>query len=124
MRFFVVLFFLVTYNDFSQSNDCTKFKIGTFKYANPEQEHFSIVRKDSIQIETDTKTGYTMTGKVEWLDKCKYKLTYIKVSNDAHSFIIGTSFNVDITNIKNNSYTFTAYDDTRKMDGEIVKIKQ
>lgn len=123
MRYLFLLFFLTTYNTFAQSSDCSKFKTGDFKYTNPDFEHFMIVRNDSIQIETDTKSGVIMTGSIKWLSDCKYTLTYTEVNDSNRESIIGLQFYVDIISTKDNTYKYKAYNDTHKMTGEILKIK-
>jgi len=123
MRYFILLLSLSFFSCYAQSKDCSKFKTGTFKYINSDKLGTIITRNDSIQIETNTKRGVEMTGKIKWLSDCKYKLTYIKISNSDYNRLLGTSFYVDITSVKDNAYTFKAYDETREMDGEIVRIE-
>lgn len=123
MRYFVLLLFLTVCNGFAQSKDCSKFRTGTFKYVNSDEQDTVIVRNDSVQIETDATNGFKLTGSLKWLSDCKYTLTYTDVSNPDYSFIVGTIFNVDITSTTKNAYKYTAYNETRKITGEIIKIE-
>lgn len=123
MKYFFLLFSLIAFSGFAQSKDCSKFKTGTFKYVSSGVQNTIITRNDSIQIETDVKNGFKLTGSIKWLSDCKYTLTYIGVSNSNYSSIIGTTFNVDITSTAKNTYKYSAYNDTRKITGELIKIE-
>jgi len=122
MRFIYLIFFILPFGVFAQSIDCSKFKTGTFKY--PNNDDWIITRNDSIQIEIDKKNNLKFVGIIDWVSNCQYTLTYKEVNNPARNPIIGTSFKVTINTVKDNKYTYTAYDDTRKMDGEIIKVKE
>ncbi|WP_299892370.1 hypothetical protein [uncultured Lacinutrix sp.] len=123
MKYFFLLFSLVTFIGYAQSNDCSKFKTGTFKFVGSDNQNTIITRNNSIQIEENNETGIKYTGSIKWISDCKYTLTYTEVSNPDYSSIIGTTFNVDITSTTKSTYKYSAYNDTRKITGEIIKVK-
>ena len=58
-----------------KSLDCSKFKIGTFKYfAVQTGNRYIIERNDSLQIERNLRTGTVTTLKIEWTGQCEYDL--------------------------------------------------
>lgn len=123
MKYYFLFFLLIASNSFAQSKDCSSFKTGTFKYVNSKAQNTVIVRNDSIQIETDVDNGFELTGSIKWLSDCKYKLTYTSVSNPDYESILGTTFNVDITSTEKNTYKYSAYNESRKITGELVRIE-
>jgi hypothetical protein len=71
----VLIFSCVTSPD---SGDCGQFKNGKFIFhlrgQNPGEDiYFSINRQDSIQMESDKKSGNYTKLRLHWTDKCKYE---------------------------------------------------
>ncbi len=118
---FLLAFVLLSCN--ARKGDCSRFRTGTFKYADYDGQDTIIIRNDSIQVEQNNLNGDKYIGSIKWLSKCKYILTYIDVNNPEHSSLIGTKFNVDITSVTQNGYSYIAYDDTRRIEGEMVRIE-
>lgn len=62
---------------------CAQFKNGNFifHFHSPKGDiDFSIQRKDSIQTETDKKTGNNSKLLIKWTDDCAYNATLIESS--------------------------------------------
>jgi len=81
--------------------DCEfDFKIGKFKYLNPQYLDVDIKRKRKKQIEinNDFKSIY----KIEWITPCNYILTYQKVSDEKYEYLIGQQINVKIVDVLTN----------------------
>lgn len=78
--FLVIMFcviFLVQSCVSGTNKDCQKHKDGNFIYRTKTNEGeviFNITRKNSIQLETDRKTGYYSKYKVNWVSDCAYEL--------------------------------------------------
>ncbi|WGD34389.1 hypothetical protein [Olleya sp. YS] len=119
-----LLFFLLIFNLScnAQDNKCKQFKTGTFAYVGLEYEDSIIIRNDSIQVESNSKSGYKATAYIDWLSDCQYTLTFKEVNNPKSQYLIGTSFTVDIISTSKNSYKYRGYDDVYEITGEIFKI--
>jgi len=67
--------------------DCSKFKKGKFYIKRKlDNSYWIIERNDSIQTETNSKTGNKVTSKITWTSPCEYELYYQKekmYSNDS-----------------------------------------
>lgn len=109
---------------FSQDISCSNFKIGKFKYANPQYSEWSISRTDSVQIETNTKTGIEIYSSVKWESECYYILTCIKVLNSDSKNIVGKIFRVSITETYKDYYKcISKSDDTQFQDLKLQMVK-
>ncbi len=67
----------------ADSGNCGQFKNGKFIFRPHGQQGdvvFSISRQDSIQIETDKRTGYYSKLSVRWTDKCKYEAILLETT--------------------------------------------
>lgn len=102
IKFISFLLFAFTNVVVSQQKKCADFKTGTFSYSNPVFKRFKVVRKENIQIETDTITGIVLEGAIEWKSDCEYVLTYIKVPETAKKGILGQKIKVKIVNVTGN----------------------
>lgn len=61
--------------------DCSQLKTGSYRYHFRGQHanfFFSLDRNDSIQTETNEKTGSISKLAIRWTDKCKYELKFIE----------------------------------------------
>ena len=57
------------------SNDCDKLKKGKFKlYSKIDNTSWIIDRQDSIQYETNLKTGEVTIMQITWIAQCEYQL--------------------------------------------------
>jgi hypothetical protein len=66
-----------------KEESCEQFRNGNFKF-NPKGQMlgttFLIERKDSIQIETETKTGNYSRLSVKWTGPCKYEVKMLETT--------------------------------------------
>lgn len=122
MRYLLLLSVFAITSCSGQTKDCSKFKTGTFKYSSPEYSSQTIVRNDSIQIETNSKNNVEIVTSVEWVNECKYILTYVDVVNyPKKDEVIGKKITIDIISSDGNTYTCHAVSDA--MDSKIEMIK-
>ncbi len=87
------------------ANCNSDFEKGKYKYMNPQFQHVEIKRRRKKQIEktSDSKSVY----KIEWIGKCNYVLTYLKLSNPKSQYLIGQKMDVKILDIlPNGSYVY------------------
>ncbi|MFD2603648.1 hypothetical protein [Flavobacterium suzhouense] len=58
------------------SQECAKFKNGTFKFTDPKSKEVCIItRKDNIQTERMEKSDETYDFEIVWIDDCTYTVT-------------------------------------------------
>lgn len=83
---FLLFSYIVSCNSNSQ-NDCSKFHFGRFFSIQAFDQRNIILRNDSIQFETNIKTGHVFKSKIRWLNDCEYELTdFFEKQNDTDSF--------------------------------------
>ena len=57
---------------------CKNFRSGKFTYNTKiDNVQFMIDRSDSIQIETDLKTGFITKAKIKWISDCEFEMHYV-----------------------------------------------
>lgn len=123
MRYGFLFLFLIGFSTgLAQSKTCKKFRTGNFKYIDADGMNTLIKRNDTVQIETNPDKGSKLVASIEWLSDCQYRLTYKDVNVPYYEFLIGTTFNVDITPISIDTYKYTAYDASYIMEGKIQKV--
>ena len=123
MRFFIVLLFSLTFSlTWSQKKKCRELLNGSFIYADQKAQDWIVYRRDSLQIETNTKTGVEIHASIEWISDCKYVLTYIKVLNTDDSFFIGKKINVEITEVKENFIKYRSVSNGLEINGEMIYL--
>ncbi len=67
----------------SKENSCAQFRTGNFLFHLKDKRgdsFFTIKRNDSIQTETDEKTGNYSKLSVKWTDPCTYELKMIETT--------------------------------------------
>ncbi|MBL7885709.1 MAG: hypothetical protein JNJ52_03090 [Flavobacterium sp.] len=123
MRFFIVLLFSLTFSfTWSQKKKCRSFLNGSFIYVDEKSQDWIVYRRDSLQIETNSKTGVEIHASIEWISDCKYVLTYIKVLNADDSLFIGKKINVEITDVKENFIKYRSVSNGIEIDGEMIYL--
>lgn len=123
MRYFILLLSLLVLGCSSQSKDCSKFKTGTFKYRDSNRDDWVITRNDSIQIESNTRTGVKIIGSIKWQSDCKFILTYEKFINKFdNNNMINSQIEVDIIRTEKDSYRYHAYNDSRELKNWLIKV--
>jgi len=93
------------------TSDCTSYKNGKFyMYAGDSKDKILIDRHDSIQIETNSRTGEVKKGRVTWVNPCEYKIIGITdnvvFKDGVDSFLSVTPIHVVITNTAKDYYVF------------------
>ena len=78
-----ILFSLILFSNTSRQNqsdiDCTKFKNGNFStHSELTNKTYSIIRKDSVQIESEKGTKKVSEWKLTWLNDCEYHILLVK----------------------------------------------
>lgn len=86
--------------DSSEFRLCEKLKTGIFRYDNVLYADTEIERTNDIQIEKTAKD--TFIYKIEWPEPNKYILTYLEVSDDQYSYLVGEKINVEIIDVMEN----------------------
>lgn len=123
---FSIAFLFFTLTIFCQNNLCANFKTGTFKYSNSKYSEWIVKRTDSIQIETNSKTGVIIHSLVEWKSDCEYTLTCKSVSKSDLENIIGKVFRVIITETFDDRYKCVSKSNDIQLEDlelEMVRIK-
>lgn len=79
----LILLSLIFFSNISGKNqadiDCAKFKNGNFStHSELTNKTYSIIRKDSIQIESEKGTNKVSEWKLTWLNDCEYHILLVK----------------------------------------------
>jgi hypothetical protein len=100
---------LFCFSSFSQNATCKDYKTGRFILHDKETKmKFSIERNDSIQTETDLKTGEVAKFRVYWESECKYSLKILECRQDLMDFFKDKALHVEIIEIYKDGYKFSA----------------
>lgn len=100
---------LISLSSFSQNATCKDYKTGRFILHDKEtQMHFSIERNDSIQTETNLRSGEVAKFRVGWESDCKYNLQLIEGSQELMDFVKDTILRVEIIEVFEDGYKFSA----------------
>ncbi len=119
-NFYILIFlFSLTITSFccKSSSDCSRFKNGKFfTYSPVTKDSIIIERNDSIQIETNTKTGYKNKSKIVWRNPCEYEIRQVSNNKSSldkiDSFFNVTPIRVIIIGSKKDYYIFSAIIDS------------
>ncbi len=122
IKLIVLCLFTFTIVGFSQDKKCVDFKTGKFSYFNPAYKRYKVVRREKVQIETDTVTGIVLEGAIEWKSDCEYVLTYTKVPDNAKKGVLGQKISVQIVSISGNKILCRSEGLGLKKDIEMIKI--
>ncbi|MEM5564846.1 hypothetical protein WNY78_07005 [Psychroserpens sp. AS72] len=99
LSFLIVI--LASATSFAQHLDCSNFKSGHFRYLNKDYADLLTIRTDTTQIDVYSETSdFKATSHLKWLSDCRYKFEYYKVNDPRFKSIIGTTYTVEITEIK------------------------
>ena len=67
----------------TKPTNCENFKNGRFEIHSNFDNSISIIdRNDSIQTETDSKTGQVTKARINWTTECEYELFYFTPTSD------------------------------------------
>jgi hypothetical protein len=90
--------------------NCSKFKNGHFIYKAQSGFTYTIERNDSIQLETDVKTGDYTKLRIKWRDSCNYEVlmmeTTIATSDSMKNVRKTIPFRIRIVSTAKDYYTF------------------
>ena len=124
MKYFAFFFLLITFNCKSQTNDCSKFKTGTFEYSDSNIKYI-IVRTDSTQIESNKENNFKIISDLKWTSDCEYVLTYKDIINYSNKDqLIGKKIIVTVIKINDNTFTVHAKSDVIDSQIEFIKINE
>jgi hypothetical protein len=95
------------------SFDCTDYKSGKFFTFSPVTENrIDVERTDTLQIETDIKSGSTIKNKIVWKSPCEYDITETSINkstaDNIDSFFLITPIKVKIIGGNKSYYIFSA----------------
>lgn len=103
--------------------DCKSMQTGTFEYMVEGLEHVKIVRTANKQVETNAKTGGSITGTVKWLSDCEYELTFDKVTEKGAEAMVGKKIRTTITAVDGDVVSLHVTADEGEGDLQMKKIK-
>ena len=102
----------------SRKSTCIGFQTGKFRnISNFTRDTLSIERNDTLQIETNSKTGEIHKGRVFWISDCEYHLTYLtqvmpeKLPDSVRQYIQSHPLKVSIITTTREYYIFNAHMD-------------
>ncbi len=97
----------------SPAKSCKSFKTGKFTLIdNQKNLEYTIERNDSIQTETNVKTGQVTKFKIDWESDCKYSLTMIYGRQEIMDYYKNRKLRIEIVEIYDDGYKFST-----KLDG-------
>lgn len=124
MKFLLSLFLIVlTLPLVAQEMECSEFKIGKFRYTDPDYADLVTIRKDSIQIDSYPSLGWEMKNRITWLSDCTYQTECISVNEASLESLIGITYIIQIIAIRNDTIVCRAESDGITIDKEMVKVK-
>lgn len=123
MRFIIVLFFALSFSfGWSQKKKCREFLNGSFVYANENYQNWIVYRRDSLQIETNTKNGAEIHSTIKWISDCKYVLTYTQILNSKEYNLIGKKVNVEIIEVNENLIEYKSISNGIEIKGKMIYL--
>lgn len=91
----------------ASTKSCSRLKTGHFFYFDKIDRHkIEIYRDDTVQVETDAKTGSIIQTKIKWIDNCRYELIVKGTKNDSTRLDIPIHF--EIISVKKTFYLYKA----------------
>lgn len=73
----------------NKQTDCERFKTGRFELHSKVGNSISIIeRNDTIQTETNTKSGSIVKARIKWTSNCEYELTYFAQTTNSTDTIV------------------------------------
>jgi hypothetical protein len=105
---FLLLLLCFSFNAFSQTPDCTKFREGKFRIADSRAGVVTIADRNSMyQTETSETLKATVRFRISWQDNCSYTLKLDKVIRNENkiNFPSNLEIKVKITQTMAGGYT-------------------
>jgi len=103
-------------------HNCSKFWEGTFNNEHKGEVDLRITRKGNYQIEVG-KGGSAAKFKVDWLDSCRYRLTYVSSDKPVKDY---KPVIVQIIEVKESSYVIEGWLEGQSMAtyrSELFKVE-
>jgi hypothetical protein len=120
---FLFVLFLTTFYSLGQKKKCKDLGNGTYVYNDPAYSDWVVYRKDSIQIESNTRTGIELHMIIKWVSNCNYTLTYTKtLNNHKENLFIGKTMDVEILSTDNNVINYRCNLEGIVLDGGMIQI--
>lgn len=83
IKFLIATLFIVSCASTKRQNMCDYYKKGKFGLKSKvDNAYYIINREDSIQTETNSKTGQTATLRITWTTPCEYQLQFKTISKN------------------------------------------
>src|SRR5687768_2925526 len=80
-----ILFLYLSCNSTSPEMHCAKFKEGKFTHKLAlDGTIYLLDRNDSVQVETNTRTGNVVISKINWINSCEYEVLFQSQSITAY----------------------------------------
>lgn len=87
--FLIAIAFAVSCASTNKQTDCKRFKTGRFELHSKVDNSISLIeRNDSIQTETDSKSGSVVKARIKWTANCEYELTYFSQTSNSSDTIV------------------------------------
>ncbi len=99
-----------------EKNNCELFHSGKFRIQSKGDSIYWIIdRSDSVQVETNSKTGNKMTAKITWLTPCEYQLTEF-TNSDPELNSVSPSYRKEplLTKILSSSRDYCVFESSKK----------
>ena len=85
----ITAFLAVSCSSISKQTGCERFKTGRFELHSKLDNSISLIeRNDSIQTETNNKTGHVVKARIKWTANCEYALTYFAQTTNSSDTIV------------------------------------
>ena len=92
---------------FGQEHDCAYFKTGQFRIVDEAMGYEAMIERDeNYQTEYTKGTGNIAKYKIDWKDDCNFELELVETNDKQAQDFIGTKFAIQITDIKELTYSF------------------
>jgi len=76
--FYISIIIIGSFFSCREKLTCKNFRSGKFIYNTKiDNTQLLIDRSDSIQIETDLKTGFITKAKIKWISDCEFEMHYV-----------------------------------------------
>ncbi|MEM9024300.1 MAG: hypothetical protein AAGB22_11190 [Bacteroidota bacterium] len=107
-----------------QSPDCASVRTGTFELVNDNSVPVTIVRNDSLQIETKANTTVEEVYRIFWVDDCTYKAVLHEDSqHTAEKMTLQDTMLIRITDTHEDGYAYSLTMGAIRLEGEMVRAQ-
>lgn len=114
MKLYLLLFllFAISCRPAPGPKDCSMLRNGMYSYTvESTGEKVEVVRKDNIQLETNSSGGYYHKYRIDWIDECEYTLTLLETDKPlttlADSMMTKAVFDVKVTEVQQDYFLYS-----------------